>query len=350
MNIVESLHNAPSKSSANTDPLRDPKTGLTAFPSSWFPLAFSDELKPGTLLRRDLCDEPLVVFKTESGQVSALHAYCPHQGADFSVGGAVVGESIQCPYHGFRFSTAGDCVAAYTDDHLCKGRISGPTLLERNGIIFAWHDPYGREPTWEIPELDLDGWSLQQWYRWSSVTTHVQEVHENGADLGHLKQIHRFQINNPYSELAEHSYRFGYDVERQGGVYDLRDTQLNLRLDTETSGLGYACATLQLQDLGVQIRIFILATPTTLGKVDACQALSLKILPHSRLFGWINKLPKTLRDHLTKWLAKALFVASKREFSKDLVIAEHKRYYSKPAMAVGDGPVSQYRRWANRFY
>ena len=48
--------------------------------------------------------ENLVAYRTfVSGKVRIIGAYCPHLGADFSNGGVVKGECIQCPFHGWQF-------------------------------------------------------------------------------------------------------------------------------------------------------------------------------------------------------------------------------------------------------
>ena len=74
-----------------------------------------DELVPGTMLRYDLGDTPLVVCRSEdTGEVFALDARCPHQGALLCLGkltgiqmGTNIlvrrGEIIQCPVHRWDF-------------------------------------------------------------------------------------------------------------------------------------------------------------------------------------------------------------------------------------------------------
>jgi 3-phenylpropionate/trans-cinnamate dioxygenase ferredoxin subunit len=78
-----------------------------------------DELAPGTMLRFDLDDTPLVVCRSEdSGEVYAIDARCPHQGALLCKGTLTGlklrssasseilirrGEIIQCPVHRWDF-------------------------------------------------------------------------------------------------------------------------------------------------------------------------------------------------------------------------------------------------------
>lgn len=59
-----------------------------------------------TALGREFC-----VFRTESGEVGVLDAYCPHLGANIAAGGTVKGDCVQCPFHGWEFNTSGKCTS-----------------------------------------------------------------------------------------------------------------------------------------------------------------------------------------------------------------------------------------------
>jgi phenylpropionate dioxygenase-like ring-hydroxylating dioxygenase large terminal subunit len=82
---------------------------ICAFPKGWFTVALSHEVKSGTVLKQTFCGEEIVIFRTESGKISVLDAYCTHLGAHLGHGGTVEGENIRCPFHGFCFDTKGDC-------------------------------------------------------------------------------------------------------------------------------------------------------------------------------------------------------------------------------------------------
>jgi len=74
-----------------------------------------DELEPGTMRRYDLGETPLVVCRSaQSGEVLAMDARCPHQGALLCFGqltgmqlaaGTVIrfGEIVTCPVHRWDF-------------------------------------------------------------------------------------------------------------------------------------------------------------------------------------------------------------------------------------------------------
>ena len=67
------------------------------FPTGWFIVGFASELAPGQVKRAHYFGEELVIFRTASGQINVLDAYCQHLGANMGVGGTVEGEQIVCP-------------------------------------------------------------------------------------------------------------------------------------------------------------------------------------------------------------------------------------------------------------
>ena len=67
------------------------------FPTGWFIVGFASELAPGAVKRAHYFGEEMVLFRTQSGEVHVLDAYCQHLGANMGVGGTVEGENIVCP-------------------------------------------------------------------------------------------------------------------------------------------------------------------------------------------------------------------------------------------------------------
>lgn len=51
------------------------------YPSGWSALAFSHELRPGTVLTRPLAGRDVVLYRTGTGALRAVRPYCPHLGA-----------------------------------------------------------------------------------------------------------------------------------------------------------------------------------------------------------------------------------------------------------------------------
>lgn len=58
------------------------------------------------------------------------------------------------------------------------------TCKEANGLIFVWYHAENEDP-WEIPIIETDGMWLQGSNEFM-VQCHIQDIPENGADIGIL--------------------------------------------------------------------------------------------------------------------------------------------------------------------
>ena len=82
-----------------------------------------------------------MLFRTESGQVHVMDAYCQHLGANLGVGGTVEGENIVCPWHGWRWRGDGTNALIPYSKIGCKNNVRIRTYpsVEWYGFILAWH-------------------------------------------------------------------------------------------------------------------------------------------------------------------------------------------------------------------
>ena len=108
----------------------------------WYFGIHSDALKAGTLLHRQICNEPVVFGRTVSGRPFALRDICPHRGIPLS-NGIMKGEELECWYHGWRFSTDGICKAIpalVSEDPVDLSKITVQTyqIHEEQGLIWLW--------------------------------------------------------------------------------------------------------------------------------------------------------------------------------------------------------------------
>ena len=117
---------------------------LKAFPTGWFLICFSDELKTGDVKSVKFMGQDLVAFRTESGKACVSDAFCPHMGAHFAYGGQIEGEAIRCPFHGFCFDTEGTCVkTGYGTKPPRKAKLRTWPIQEMNGLVLVYHHQDG---------------------------------------------------------------------------------------------------------------------------------------------------------------------------------------------------------------
>jgi len=315
----------------SSDKMRLPYGGC--IPYGWFTVGVDAELQPGDVKAVKYFNKDWVLFRTESGDVNMLEAYCPHLGAHLGYGGKVVGETIQCPFHGFQFNGDGKCTRAYIEGSTpARAKVATMPVIVKNGFIMAYHGPEGVEPDWEIPELDFDGWLPIQVHEYI-LPTHCQEINENSVDVGHFTVVHsytRADINRkPVADGA--NMQSCYTVERRvTNPENGEEIICDMQIDLDVWGIGYSLVNSNVDLFQTTGRFFVLATPideqTTHLRIAATQTEE-SLAPTSEMFGQLVD-----------------------EVDQDLLMWRHKIYVPHPAVAKGDGPIGLYRRWAKQFY
>jgi phenylpropionate dioxygenase-like ring-hydroxylating dioxygenase large terminal subunit len=317
----------------------NPRYPSQEIPSGWFAVAMSDELRPGGVLPRTAFGRELVVFRTEQGAVHVLDAHCPHLGAHLGHGGKVQGEVLRCPFHAFCFDGKGQCVSTpYGTKIPPRARLRTWPVQERNGMVLVYHDPTGAVPTWEVPALDVGEWSRPLWKRFD-LRSHPQETSENSVDLGHLTVIHTFNVARTTREVATDGpvLTARYAVERSLDFLGMPGRGLSVEFDVAVYGLGVTRVETKLPGLQAELRQWVLSTPVDSERMQLSMVSSIRN----------RSLPLRFVDRL---LLRLVFLAMCHEVKQDFPIWENKVYCERPALALGDGPIGPYRRWARQFY
>ena len=119
--------------------------------NAWYVGAWSDELADVPLARR-ICNEPIVLFRTSSGTVSALRDSCAHRGAPLSLG-KLVPAGIRCNYHGLVFAPDGHCVEVPGQEVIPrKACVRSFPVVEKNRAVWIWMGDADRADPSEITD------------------------------------------------------------------------------------------------------------------------------------------------------------------------------------------------------
>jgi phenylpropionate dioxygenase-like ring-hydroxylating dioxygenase large terminal subunit len=157
----------------------------------WYIAAHSFELVGAKPISRMICDETVVIFRGEDGQVGILSDRCPHRFAPLS-SGEVCGNSIQCGYHGIRFNRDGSCA------HI-PGNLAVPNgfaakhypAVERHGFIWLWMGERAADPNL-IPDFHENcppGWAPVPGYL--NIAANYELMIDNILDLTHVVFVHK---------------------------------------------------------------------------------------------------------------------------------------------------------------
>jgi vanillate O-demethylase monooxygenase subunit len=158
--------------------------------NQWYTAATSAELgeKP---LARTVCDEPLVIFRGQDGNVAVLTDRCPHRKAPLSAGD-VVGNDIRCGYHGIRFAADGACTHVPGDAPIGRNfRARSFPVREVHGLIFVWLGESSLADPALIPDFSENvkpGWTGVHGTLY--VRANYQLLIDNILDLTHVVFVH----------------------------------------------------------------------------------------------------------------------------------------------------------------
>ena len=317
-----------------------PRSDLLPFPSGWFAFGLSDELRPGKLLARPFMGQEVTVFRTESGQAYAVDSYCPHLGAHFGYGAIVDGEVLQCPFHGFQFNGEGACVrTGYGTPIPPKAKLRTWPLRELAGFILVYHHVDHEAPAWEVPSVDIDGWTglISESF---TLNDHPQETTENSVDAGHFAFVHQYRNSRTLKEFeADGVYlNTAYSARRPLSIFGIELTDYEFEFETQIYGLGYSLVDVRVPLFRVTARLWVLPTSMDADRITLRLALRMK--------KWGSPLGRLLSPLAARMILKG-FV---HDSGQDFPIWENKRYNAAPALAEGDGPIGKYRQWAKLFY
>jgi nitrite reductase/ring-hydroxylating ferredoxin subunit len=304
-------------------------------PQGWYVVASSPELKAGQVIRARYFERELALYRTKSGEARIIDAFCPHLGAHLGHVGVVEGETLRCSFHGFCYDTNGRCVdTAYGSPPPSRARLGMWPVREQNGWILTWFDPDGAEPHWEVPVLDETGFIPIRMKHYE-IATHPQETTENSVDFGHFVQLHGFvggSITKPI-EIDGPLLTSSYRAIRPFPI--LKRYTYPVEYDVKVWGLGYSQVDVELKPFGWRFRIWILATP-----IDG-ENLHLRVglATSTRRLGPLAAiLRRTVHDGVC------------REVDQDVDVWAYKTFVERPALAKGDGPLAEYRRYVRQFY
>ncbi len=327
----------------------DNKISLNPFPNGWYVLASSSELDAGQILNRKFAGKEIVVFRTELGKICVSDAHCPHMGGHFGHGGKVEGEAIKCPFHYFCFDVHGSCTATgYKSKPSPKLRLRTWPSEEKNGFILVYYHSQGKEPSWQVPVISLDGWTAPIMAD-RLLNSHPQEVTENSVDIGHFSIVHGYKNVKQLKELttSNHYLNTRYAMTRSGGLLS-KSGKLTAEFEVHVYGLGYSFVEVEIPELQMQTRQFVFATPIDHNRMNLRVGMSIK---KDNNLGKLNPLLKILpASIITSIVSKQAFKTFYSDVAQDFEIWENKIYVTPPVLAKGDGPVMQYRNWASQFY
>ncbi|RII83545.1 aromatic ring-hydroxylating dioxygenase subunit alpha [Neopusillimonas maritima] len=169
--------------------------------NGWYAAAWADEIGHH-LVQKWITGEPVVLYRTQAGEVVALHDRCPHRRASLSKGN-LVGDDVQCAYHGITFDCQGNCVRVPGQE-----KVPSALSLRRYKVVekWQWIWIWMGQPD-EADESLLPAFEYNDSPGWKAlggcipVKANYQLLTDNLLDLTHETYVHGKTIGN--SAVAE---------------------------------------------------------------------------------------------------------------------------------------------------
>lgn len=321
---------------------------IGTFPSGWFLVGLSKEFLSGQVKTKKIFNKEVVVFRTQAGIVSVLDAYCPHLGAHLGHGGKVKGESIRCPFHGFCFNTEGNCTSNCSTSNTPKNlAIKKWKSSEKRGFVFTWYDDENKEPTWEVPDFNTDGWSPYKTISWD-LPVHPLDICENPVDINHFNNVH---ICDEIKVLQEpsgknHIFHVKYSLSQLRG-FGLSKKPILAELDIDLYGLGYTIVNVSIPEFHMKAQIMGFHTPIDHENLKLTSVLCITQLEIQKKIILLKLIPKKLINLI---MLKSMFYTFLKDIRSDIEIWKYKKYILEPALVPGESSIGKYRKWAKQFY
>ncbi|HDR7224688.1 TPA: aromatic ring-hydroxylating dioxygenase subunit alpha [Bacillus toyonensis] len=164
------------------------------FPRNWYAVSYLKDLKKIPVKKR-VAGKDFVLYRDENGEVQALSPYCPHRGADLSLG-TVVNGTIVCPYHGWEFNGCGTCIRIPSQPNKPIPKFAHTMsypVKEKIGLIWVYPDNEGTPPEWQtFQAMENGSFKLSSFQ--ATWNAHFTRSIESVLDIAHLAYVHKKTI------------------------------------------------------------------------------------------------------------------------------------------------------------
>jgi vanillate O-demethylase monooxygenase subunit len=170
--------------------------------NTWYVAAWSTEVtrKP---VRRTICEQAIVLFRTQDNEAIALADRCAHRAFPLSEG-RTIGDSVECGYHGFAYGPDGVCTRVPAQTTIPeRARVRKYPVVEKDGWIWIWTGDPELAKASDVPDTH---WMVDP--GWATVTHSVlfkcraDLIHDNLLDLTHESFLHKTTVGDDY--IYEH--------------------------------------------------------------------------------------------------------------------------------------------------
>ena len=183
--------------------------------NQWYLACLLEELNHQNPLKKKICGEEIVVFKTASGKVGVMEDRCCHRNVNLSLG-YVQGENIKCGYHGWEYSCEGKCVlipSLPNDERIpASAKVKKYVVEVKHKCVWVWIGEEEKADRSLIPPMhEMDTYPIV--YNYHFIDADLQLVAESLFDAYHINHVHRNSIKGMMGALKDERMEFNVQVD-----------------------------------------------------------------------------------------------------------------------------------------
>ncbi len=169
-------------------------------------------------------------------------------------------------------------------------------------------------------------------------------------DITHLNYVHGYSNVGAVKAVSVDGPRLEthLDFRRTAVIARLAKLSFDVSAAVQIVGLGYSFIAIREHSNGMDLRLWVLATPVDGALIDFTLVSQAKELRHPkrRIVG-LGFLPPRLRAAL---LNKFIIAQQRHDVRQDVIIWSRKQYYRRPRLCRSDGEIMTYRDYCAQFY
>jgi vanillate O-demethylase monooxygenase subunit len=185
--------------------------------NAWYVAGWSNELETAAPFAVSILDQPIVLYRGESGAVHALEDRCVHRLAPLSLG-RCEGDRLRCMYHGLLFDPDGKVAQIPGQDLIPKdARVRSYPVVDRHSWLWVWMgDPALADEALIPPAVGLEDPDYILGHGQLDYEAEARLINDNLLDFSHLSYVHansfgagpEFAESQPKLETLDRGVRF----------------------------------------------------------------------------------------------------------------------------------------------
>ncbi|MFC4255107.1 Rieske 2Fe-2S domain-containing protein [Altererythrobacter xixiisoli] len=159
--------------------------------NAWYVAAWSEEIAPMTPFAITILDDPVTIYRGESGRLVALEDRCVHRLAPLSLG-RCEGDRLRCMYHGMLYEPEGQVVEIPGQEQIpSRARVRSYPVVERHSWIWVWMGAADLADESLIPPaVGLDDPDFILGHGQLDYAAEARLINDNLLDFSHLTYVH----------------------------------------------------------------------------------------------------------------------------------------------------------------